>query len=241
MRNLPPQMIHILRQFELLFSERMSDWVKILVVGAILVPGKRTVTTWLWVMGLSQEQQLQAYHRVLDRAKWSSRKLSRVLLNLLLQAFVPADAPVVLDIDEQLERRRGRKIAANGSSRDAVRSSTSFFVKSSGLRWVCLMLLVPIPWAKRGWALPFLTVLAPAERSYHERKRQHKPVLKWARPMVGQVRRWLPNRKLVVTVDSTYAALDCLVCGQSMGNPVTVVTRLRLDAALYDPAPARTA
>ena len=239
MRNLPPQIIHVLRQFELLFSERMWDWVKILVVGAILAPGKRTVTACLRVMGLSQERQFQVYHRVLNRAKWSSRKLSRVLLSLLLQAFVPAEEAVVLGIDEHLERRRGRKIEAKGIYRDSVRSSKSFFVKSSGLRWVCVMLLAPIPWAKRTWALPFLSVLAPSERYYLERKRQHKPVLTWARQMVGQVRRWLPNRKLVLTADSTYAALDFLSFCQGLVRPVTVVTRLRLDAALYDPAPVR--
>lgn len=239
MRNLPPHIIHVLRHFELLFSERMWDWVKILVVGAILAPGKRTVTACLRVMGLSQERQFQAYHRVLNRAKWSSRHLSRVLLKLLLQAFVPTDAPVVLGIDEHLERRRGRKIAAKGIYRDAVRSSKSFFVKSSGLRWVCVMLLAPIPWAKRVWALPFLTALAPSERYYHERKRTHKPVLTWARQMIGQVRRWLPNRMLVVVADSTYAALEFLAFCQGLVRPVTVVTRLRLDAALYDPAPLR--
>ena len=241
MRNLPPQIIHVLRQFELLFSERMWEWVTILLVGAIRAPGKRTVTACLRVMGLSQERQFQTFHRVLNRARWSSRKVSRVLLGLLLHAFVPADAPVVLGIDAHLERRRGQKIAAKGIYRDSVRSSKSFFVTSSGLRWVCVMLLTPIPWAKRVWALPFLTVLAPSERSYHERKRAHKPVLRWARQMIGQVRRWLPNRRLIVTADSTYAALDFLSFCQGLVRPVTVITRLRLDAALYDPAPARRA
>lgn len=239
MRNLPPQIIHVLRSFELVFSEPTWEWVKILLVGAILAPGKRTVTACLRVMGLSREKQFQTYHRVLNRARWSSRKLSGILLKLLLCAFVPADAPVVLGIDEHLERRRGQKIAAKGIYRDSVRSSKSFFVKSSGLRWVCMMLLAPIPWAKRVWALPFLTVLAPSERYHHERKQPHKPVLKWARQMVGQVRRWLPDRQIVVVADSTYAALDFLAACQSLGNPVTLVTRLRLDAALYNPAPSR--
>jgi hypothetical protein len=132
----------MLRHFELLFSERTWEWVKILLVGAIRAPGKRTVTACLRVMGLSHEQQFQAYHRVLNRTIWSSRKLSQVLLKLLA-AFVPPHAPVILGIDEHLERRRGGKIAAKGIYRDSVRSSKSFFVKSSGLRWVCLMLLAP--------------------------------------------------------------------------------------------------
>jgi hypothetical protein len=59
--------------------------------------------------------------------------------------------------------------------------------------------------------------------------------------MIGQVRRWLPNRKLIVTADSTYAALDFLAFCQGLRKPVTIITRLRLDAALYDPAPARLA
>lgn len=241
MRRLPLQIIYVLRHFELVFSERVWEWVKILLIGAILAPGKRTVTACLRVMGLSHEPQFQAFHRVLNRDRWSSRQLSRVMLSLLLQAFVPTDAPVILGIDEHLERRRGRKIAAKGIYRDSVRSSKSFFVKSSGLRWVCLMLLAPIPWAKRVWALPFLSVLAPSERYHQERKRPHKPVLTWARQMVKQVRRWLPHRALVVTADSTYAALDFLAGCQGLRTPITVVTRLRLDAALYDPVPVRAA
>ena len=145
MRDLPAQMIQLLRHFERAFRERTWESVKILLIGAILAPGKRTVTACLRVMGLSQETQFQAYHRVLNRAKWSSRMLSRTLLGLLLQAFVPASAPIILSIDEHLERRRGPKIAAKGIYRDPVRSSKSFFVKSSGLRWVRLMLLAPVP------------------------------------------------------------------------------------------------
>jgi hypothetical protein len=239
MRNLPQAIIYVLRHFELLFSERVWEWAKILLVGAILAPGQRTVTAALRVMGLSHERQFQNYHRVLNRATWSSRAVSRVLLRLLVQAFVPATMPIILGIDEHIERRRGPKIAAKGIYRDPARSSDSFFVKTSGLRWVCLMLLAPVPWAKRVWALPFLTVLAPSERYYHARQRKHKPVLAWARQMIRQVRRWLPNRAVVVTADSTYAALELLAACQRLVEPVTVVTRLRLDAALYDPAPPR--
>jgi hypothetical protein len=72
-------------------------------------------------------------------------------------------------VDETLERRRGTKIAARGVYRDPVRSSHGHFVKASGLRWVCLMLLVPVPWASRAWALPFLSTLAPSERYAEER------------------------------------------------------------------------
>src|SRR5438876_4140534 len=164
MLTLPKGIIHVLRHFEAVFSERVWEWAKVLVIGAILAPGERTVAAILRVMGLQNDKQFQNYHRVLNRAKWSSRTLSRVLLQLLVRLLVPADAPIVVGIDETIERRRGGKIAAKGLYRDPVRSSKQFFVKTSGLRWISMMLLVPIPWVQRIWALPFFTVLAPSAR-----------------------------------------------------------------------------
>jgi hypothetical protein len=239
MRDLPQAIIHVLRHFELAFSERVWEWAKVLLVGAILAPGKRTVTAALRVMGLSNETLFQNYHRVLNRDTWSSRALSRILLRLLVRAFVPTDAPVVIGLDDHIERRRGDKIAAKGIYRDPVRSSKSFFVKTSGVRWLAMMVLAPIPWAKRTWALPFLTVLAPSERYHQERKMRHKKLTDWARQMIAQVRRWLPERAIVVVADSSYAAIELLAAAVGLPVPVTMITRLRLDAALYDPAPAR--
>ena len=239
MRDLPQAIITVLRHFELAFSECVWEWAKILLIGAILAPGKRTVTAALRVMGLSNETQFQNYHRVLNRDSWSSRSLSRVLLRLLVRTFLPADAPIVIGLDDHIERRRGDKIAAKGIYRDPVASSKSFFVKTSGLRWVCMMLLAPIPWAQRVWALPFLTVLAPSERYHQERGRQHKKLTEWARQMIAQVQRWLPDRTVVVVADSSYAVIELLAAAGGLPQPVTMITRLRLDAALYDPAPPR--
>ena len=239
MRDLPEAIISVLRHFELAFSEPVWQWATILLVGAILAPGKRTVTSVLRVMGLSQERQFQTFHRVLNRDRWSSRLLSRILLRVLVQTFVPADQALVMGLDDHIERRRGAKIAAKGIYRDPVRSSKSFFVKTSGLRWVCLMLLAPIPWAQRVWALPFLTVLAPSERYHQERKIAHKTLADHARQMIVQVRRWLPERQIVVTADSSYAVLELLAAAAALTQPVTIVTRLRLDAALYEPASPR--
>src|SRR5213595_3129155 len=189
MRDLPAAIIHVLRHFELAFSEPVWQWARILLVGAILAPGKRTVTAALRVMGLSQERQFQNYHRVLNRARWSSRTLSRILLRLLVQTLVAPDAPVVLGLDDHIERRRGAKIAAKGIYRDPVRSSKSFFVKTSGLRWLSMMVLAPIPWVQRIWALPFFTVLAPSERYNQQHRRRHKTLPDWGRQMIRQLRR----------------------------------------------------
>jgi len=239
MLNLPKRIIQVLRFFEEAFSERVWEWAKVLLIGAILAPGERTVTAMLRVMGLHQDRQFQNYHRVLNRAKWSSRALSRLLLGLLIQLFVPEDAPIVVGIDETIERRRGAKIAAKGIYRDPVRSSKEFFVKTSGLRWMSMMLLISIPWVQRVWALPFFTVLAPSERYSQQHRRRHKTLTDWGRQMIRQLRRWLPERRLIVVADSTYAVLELLACAARMINPVALITRLRLDAALYDPAPVR--
>jgi hypothetical protein len=240
MLDLPKPIIQVLRHFEPVFSERIWAWAQVLLVGAILTPGQRTVTAALRVMGLSAEAQYQNYHRVLNRAVWCSRSWSERLLRLLVATFVPAEGPIVLGLDDHIERRRGEQIAAKGVYRDAVRSSKSFFVKTSGLRWVSMMVLTKVSWMGRVWALPFLTVLAPSERYHQERGVQHKKLTDWARQMIRQVRRWLPERALVVVVDSSYAVLELLATCSGLRQAVTVVTRLRLDAALYDPAP-RTA
>ena len=186
-------------------------------------------------------EQFQNYHRVLNRAKWSSRELSRVLLLVLVRLFVPVGTPIIIGIDETIERRRGAKIAAKGIYRDPVRSSKKQLVKTSGLRWISMMLLTPIPWAQHVWALPFLTVLAPSERYAQQRKHRHKTISDWGRQMIRQVRRWLPDWSIVVVGDSSYAVLQLLGCAARMRRPVTVVTRLRLDAALYDEPAERQA
>jgi DDE superfamily endonuclease len=155
----------------------------------------------------------------------------------LLNAFAKS-GPVILGLDDTIERRRGAKIKAKGIYRDPVRSSHTHFVKASGLRWLSLMLLAPIPWAQRVWGLPFLTVLAPSERYYKGKTRGHKKLTQWAQQMVMQVRRWLPKRFLVVVADSSFAVIDLLWQLRQLKNPICMITRLRLDAALYEPAKA---
>ena len=209
------------------------------MVGAILTPGQRTVAAALRVMGRSDDDNYSRYHEVLNRAVWSSRAVARVLLALLLQHLDRGDGPLVFGIDKTLERRRGTKIRARAIYRDPVRSSRSRLVKASGLRWISLMWLGQVPWAGRHWALPVLTVPAPSTRYYQQRGRQHKKLIDWARQMVMQLRRWLPQRPLVLVGDSSYAVLDLLHCYQSLREPVTLIARLRLDAALYVPAPIR--
>ena len=235
MSALPTRFVPVIVPFAGLFRQRTWRHARALLLGAILAPGVRTVASVLRILGLARERRFCRYHRVLSRAAWSPRAASRLLLLLLVRAFAPV-GPLVVGIDDTIERRRGKRIRAKGIYRDSVRSSHSHFVKASGLRWLSVMLLAPIPWAGRVWALPFLTALAPSPRYSAEAGRRHKRLTDWARQLLLQVRRWLPERALVVVADSSFAAVELLA---ALAPHMTCVTRLRLDARLFTPAPLR--
>jgi DDE superfamily endonuclease len=231
MPPLPEAIILVLAPFGPLVSDRVWRHAQVLLLGAMLASGARTVTTALRVMGLAAERRFTNYHRVLNRATWSALQASRILLGLLVTSLVPPGAALGLGADDTVERRSGRKIRAKGCYRDAVRSSHTHVIRCFGLKWVSMMLLVSVPWSRRVWALPFLTALCwPAEKS---RQRRHKTSVDWVRQMMKQVRRWLPGRRLVLVVDGGFAAVAlALAC---VKNKVVMVSRLRWDTTLYHP------
>jgi hypothetical protein len=221
----------------------------LLVAGAILAPGKRTVTAALRILGREQETDFPIYHGVLNRAVWSSRAVAGWLLRLLVATFLDADATVVIGIDDTIERRWGHKISARGIYRDPVRSSKGHFVK-------------PAP-AKAGDQRPALACCPTARphtlgRPHHGAAVSHhacpvqallcrqatlaqdaaglgptgRPRLRRGRLL--QIHRWLPGRRIVIVGDTAFAAIDFLAAVRTY---VSVVTRLRLDANLYAPAP----
>ena len=249
MLTLPDAILPVLHPFATLF--RSPAWLKaqILLAGAILAPGQRTVAAALRVMGRSGHLDYARYHEVLNRAVWPPRQAARILLMLLLQHLDRGDGPLVFGIDETLERRRGPEHQILGHlPRCGAFQPESHLVKASGLRWVSLMWLGHVPWAGRYWALPFLTVLAPSERYYRQRGRRHKKLTDWARQMILQLRRWLPHRPLVLVGDNSYAVPVSWHGAGSGPAPLLPIVgstryphiaRLRLDAALYAPAPPR--
>jgi DDE superfamily endonuclease len=231
MPALPEAIILVLAPFAPLFSARVWLHAQVLLVGAILSPGPRTVTGVLRVMGLARERHFTNDPRGLNRATWSARHGSRMLLGVLITLLVPPGAALVFGADDTVERRSGRQIRAQGCDRDAVRSTKKHVSRGFGLKWVAMMLLVPVPWSRRVWALPCLTALCwPAEPSP---RRRHKTSVDWVRQRLQQVRRWLPGRRLVVVVDGGFAAVSLAIA--CVKPQVTMVSRLRWDAALYHP------
>jgi hypothetical protein len=211
-----------------LFTKQVWQHVQLLRVGAIRAPGKRPITAAWQVMGLAHAKAFEQDHRVLNRAVWSSLRGSRLVRLLLVHLRAPR-APLGLGLDETLERRRGAQIQAQGMYRAPVRSAPSHRVNARGWRWLSLLLSVPIAWAKRGWAVPFVTVLAPSERYHRERGQRHKKRTDWARQMC-----------LVVVTDSRFAVMTLLERVRQLPHPLCGITRLRWAAARYEPAPPRT-
>jgi hypothetical protein len=234
---MPCELMNLVIAFAPLFSKPVFENAKVLLLGAILAPASRTVTAALRVIGKSDDPHFQNYHRVLNRAEWSCLAGGRILLSLLVKAFA-LDEEIVIGFDDTIERRWGKRIKARGIYRDAVRSSKSHFVKTSGLRWLSFMLLTKVSLAGRVWALPFLTVLCPSERYDQERGIEHRKLTDRARQAILQIARWLPRKQLIFVGDSTFAAIDLL---NAVREKVAVVTRLRLDAALYEKAAPKVA
>ena len=151
----------------------------------------------------------------------------------MLIVFISYKHPLVLLVDETLERRRGKKIKAKGYYRDAVRSSKSQVVNAMGLKWLVMAISLKSPMMKRALALPFFSVLEPSKKCDSARKNRHKTSVKWTSQMILQVRRWVGKaRSLILVGDGGFAsgqlALDCIRC------KVTIVSRLKMNAALFD-------
>jgi hypothetical protein len=240
--TVPTVLVSWLAVFRPCFTAPVWNHILVLVGGAVLAPGKRTVTQALRVMGLADQPGFGRYHEVLNRARWASEHASegardvarRLLLHLL--AVLSPTGEVVVGIDDTIERRWGGKIKARGIYRDAVRSSHGHFVKTSGLRWLSLAVMLPVPFAGRHWALPFLTVLAPSARWSEAQGKRHKALTDWARLAILQTKRWLPDRRVVVVADSGFSALELIA---AVRRHVCFITRLRLDASLFEPAAKR--
>ena len=229
---LPDVALMVLGSFAPLFTRPVWEHVQVLVTGAILCRGDRTVAGVLRTLGLADAPGFCKYHRVLSRARWSGRQGAEILLGRLVAVAASQGFPLIILVDETVERRKGWKIKAKGCHRDAVRSTQSEVVKCLGLKWICLTLLVPLPWSPRPWALPFLTLLAPPAQADAKAGRRHKTTVDWTIQAVGPVSRWLASAAFTVVGDGAYASVALARAGAA--RRATLVSRLRLDARLYD-------
>ncbi len=217
------EIVTLLATFAPAFTARSFARAVVLLSGTLLAVGPRTVAAARRAVGRGQDPHFCPYHRVLNRARWSPLVLSRLLLGLIGATCLAPDAPLLLLIDETLARRRGRRIAWRRWFRDPVRSGAGRPVLSQGVRWLCV-------------ALPFLTVPVLAPATSAKLGKPHRTTIDRAQTLVRLVRRWPPGRAVVLVGDGGCAATALGHAGRDRPQ-TTLVTRLRLDAALDDPPP----
>ena len=237
MLTLPAEWCPLMVEFAPLFSKPVWEHPQLLLVGASLAPGKRTVTAGLRVMAWSQEKRVVNSHRVLNRARWSPLAASSIWLRLLLMGFAP-EGEWVFGLDDPIEPRRGEHLTAKGIYRHPLRSSHRHLLKASSLRWLGLRVLTQVSWAGSTWGLPFLSVLCPSQRYPSKRRRRHQKLTERARQRLRLRTRWLPHRQLILVGDGGFSALE-LLHDVSQTPHAHLITRLRLDAEWWTPAPER--
>lgn len=232
--------IQLLSVFAVALTAPALAKLQVLVTGAILAPGRRTVCAALAACGRQAGADFGKYHRFFNRDRWSALRMSCLLAQLLVTEFVPSLEPLIVLVDETLERRQGKQIIYKGWFRDAVRSSGNRVVHSLGIRWLCAALLVRVPWSSRRWALPFFVVPVLSEKTCKRLKRPHRGAIGWTLALVTRLRRWFPQREIVLVGDGGFAAVELFHHCQQGKHPLTLICRLRFDAALYafpDPQP----
>jgi hypothetical protein len=234
---LPDPIIEVLTTFRPLFTAPTWRKLMTLLTGTLLARGRRTVAAALRASGNQQSANWSLFHQVLNRARWSPLAVSRQLLLLIVETFVPAGACIDLVIDETLERRWGSQISKRGHYRDSALSSKERSVSSPGLRWIVMAVVVTVLWTKQRWALPFLCVLATTPEVSVRLGKRHKTIGMWAHQMLSLVRRWLPDRQIKLMGDTAYSILELGL--HANAQQVTLITTGRLDAVLHDPPPDR--
>ncbi len=236
---LPAPIIAVLAAFEPLFTQPTWQRILVLVLGTLLGHGRRTVTAALRTMGYAADPHFSSFHQVLNRAHWSPLAVSRTLLRCCAATFLPADAPLLIVVDETLERRWGRHIRKRGHYRDPLLSGKGLAVSNSGIRWVVFALVVPVPWTRRRWALPFLSIAATPPEVSAAAGHRHRTVGDIAQLGCRLLHHWLPDRAWTLVGDGGYSIIDLGRAAQDQHG--ALLAPLRFDANLFEPAPPRRA
>ena len=234
--SLSPHILSVISPFSVLFSSCCWRLAQTLLLGAILTRGKITVTGILRTLGLSLDKSYSKYHRVLNKLDWSPRIGAHILLKMLLELL--GNERFVFLIDETLERRKGGQIRAKGYYRDAVRSSRSQVVKTSGLKWLVMALSIRFSFAKRAFALPFFSILQPSKKSVKAEGKRYKTTVDWSVQMVSQLVRWFPEAPFILVGDGGFACAR--LAWKCFKLNVALVSRLKMNARIYaipEPSP----
>ena len=233
--SLPSFMSDVLLPFASGFSQPTAQRMLVILVGAILARGQRTVTNIVWTMGELARGDCSAFHRVFSRAPWNMPLLGKTLALLLLE-LVPVEW-VVLAVDDTVAGHKGPKVYGKGCHHDAVRSTHSHKAWRWGHRWVVLAVVVKFPIASRPWALPVLCALYRPRPLNEAEGRRHKTPVDLARGLVAHLLHWFPDRKFLLVVDGGYSTRDLAAFCHRHRKRLALIGKFPANAALYDAPP----
>jgi DDE superfamily endonuclease len=208
----------------------------LLMVAAVLTPGRRTITNLLRTVSLLMIGHPSSYHRVFSQRRWSAWRLSRSLSSFILVHWLPT-GPVRVVGDDTVDEHPGRKVFGKARHRDAVRSSHTFTAYRWGHKWVVVAVLVQFPFATRPWALPILIALYHSEEWNTKQGRRHKTPPALLRQLLVVLLRWFPQRHFIVAGDGSYGTHDLARFAQHQQRHLTLVSRFYARANLYAPPP----
>lgn len=238
MISIPSAAARLLLEFRAGFSGPTFHRWTVLVVGAVLTTGRRTVQNVLRGIGSLAAGHPSSYHRVLSRRRWSSWALARTLAELILDRFVP-DGVVRLVGDDTVDEHRGKKVFGKGCHRDAVRSTHSFTAFRWGHKWVVLSILVRVPFARRPWALPVLVALYRSKEWDAKHRRRHKTLPELMRQLLAVFLHWFPTRRVLFAADGGYSTHELASFVHRHRSRLAMVGRFYENANLYEPPPKR--
>jgi len=221
----------LLQEFAGAFTRPTFPRFVILLLGAILTTGRRTINNLLRTVQVLAPGHPSSYHRVLSRRRWSSWRLARALAGYILRHWIPEGA-VNLCGDDTVDEHRGKKVYGKACHRDAVRSTHSFTAYRWGHKWVVLAILVKFPFAKRLWALPVRVALYRSKEWNEQHGRRHKTPSELMRQLLAVLIRWFPRRKFVFAGDGGYGTHELSRFAHRHRSRLTLVSRFYPDANL---------
>jgi DDE superfamily endonuclease len=212
----------------------------VLVLAALLTTGNRTILNLLRTLGHLAPGAPSSYHHVFSKRRWSLWKMARILAEQIIRQFAGTGS-IRLAGDDTVDGHRGKKVFGKGRHRDAVRSSHSYTAFRYGHKWVVLAVLVPLPFARRPWALPVLVALYRSPEEDKKRGRRHKTPAEWMRQLLKVMLRWFPDRHFLFAGDGGFGTHDLARTAAKRPQRLTLVSRFYADANLCKQAPVPSA
>jgi hypothetical protein len=236
MNIIPGEAFALLHPFASVFTQPTFQRFVVVLLGAILTTGRRTMANILRTVGGLAKGDTSSFNRVFSQARWSGLQAACILARFIIRHFYPQGV-ILLAGDDTVDEHRGKKVYGKSRHRDAVRSSHSYTAHRYGHKWVVLAILVRFPFTQRYWALPVLVALYRSPKDNQARGRKHKTPVELMRLMLAILMRWFPGRQFLFAGDGGFGTHELARFAHGSQSRVTLVSRFYANANLYDPPP----